>query len=98
MRSRGRIDDNQKQIVKQLRQLGVSVQSLASMGKGVPDLLLGFRGINILIELKDGDKVMSKTKLTTDEKDWHNNWNGRVYVAHSIDEIMTIINNQTTNG
>lgn len=92
MRKIARIDDNQKRIVKQLRQAGISVQSLAPMGKGVPDLLLGWQGRNILIELKDGDKVLSARKLTDDEKNWHKNWKGRVFVAKDLDEILTIIN------
>lgn len=92
MRKIARIDDNQKQIVKLLRKSGISVTSLAPMGKGVPDLLIGWQGRNILIELKDGAKVLSERKLTDDEKKWHEAWKGRVYVAKSFDEVMTIIN------
>lgn len=54
MRICGRIDGNQAQIVRALRQVGATVLSLADMGDGCPDLLVGFRGFNILLEVKDG--------------------------------------------
>ncbi|HJP47915.1 hypothetical protein [Acinetobacter venetianus] len=46
MRRAAKIDANQTEIVKALRKFGASVQSLASTGKGCPDLLVGFRGMN----------------------------------------------------
>ena len=52
MRRAAKIDANQTEIVKALRQVGASVQSLASTGKGCPDLLVGFRGVNWLLEVK----------------------------------------------
>lgn len=36
-----RVDANHSQIVKALRQCGVSVLSLAPVGHGCPDLLIG---------------------------------------------------------
>ena len=67
MRRAAKIDANQTEIVKALRQVGASVQSLASTGKGCPDLLVGFRGVNWLLEIKDGQKVKSARKLTDDK-------------------------------
>ena len=50
MRQAAKVDDNQAAIVEALRSLGASVESLAAVGKGVPDLLVGFTVADI-----DGD-------------------------------------------
>jgi Holliday junction resolvase len=91
MRKAAKIDDNQKAIVNVLRQMGASVQSLATTGKGCPDLLVGYHGINYLMEVKDGDKVLSKQKLTIDQEHWHSLWRGSVHIVKSVDEALKIL-------
>ena len=91
MRKAAKIDDNQKAIVNVLRQIGASVQSLAATGKGCPDLLVGYHGINYLMEIKDGDKVLSKQKLTIDQEHWHSLWRGSVHIVKSVDEALKIL-------
>ena len=91
MRKAAKIDDNQKAIVNVLRQMGASVQSLATTGKGCPDLLVGYQGINYLMEVKDGDKVLSKQKLTIDQEHWHSLWRGSVHIVKSVDEALKIL-------
>jgi len=86
-----RIDANQSLIVKQLRAIGATVQSLADLGKGVPDLLVGWRGKNWLMEVKDWKQPPSKRRLTPDEKKWHQSWNGQVHVVETFDEALKII-------
>lgn len=72
MRTRGRTDNNQAQIVRDLRAVGCFVQSLASIGDGCPDLLVIRAGKVHLLEVKDGSKPASKRKLTPAETKWHN--------------------------
>lgn len=91
VRRAAKIDANQVEIVKALRQVGASVQSLAATGKGCPDLLVGFRGVNFLMEVKDGEKVKSKRKLTPDQVEWHDSWRGRVYVVEGVDQALDIV-------
>jgi Holliday junction resolvase len=91
MRKAAKIDDNQNAIVNVLRQIGASVQSLAATGKGCPDLLVGYHGINYLMEIKDGDKVLSKQKLTIDQEHWHSLWRGSVHIVKSVDEALKIL-------
>ncbi|MCU4576111.1 hypothetical protein ACMHYC_10865 [Acinetobacter courvalinii] len=91
MRRAAKIDANQTEIVKALRQVGASVQSLASTGKGCPDLLVGFRGVNWLLEIKDGQKVKSARKLTPDQIEWHESWCGQVHVIEDIDQAIKLI-------
>lgn len=91
MRRAARVDSNQKEIVQQLRKLGATVQPLHTIGKGCPDLLVGYRGKNYLFEVKDGIKTASQKKLTDDELVWHNGWVGKVHVIESLDDAIKII-------
>jgi hypothetical protein len=88
VRRAARIDNNHEAIVRALRAIGASVQPLASMGHGVPDLLVGWRGKNMLIEVKDGSLVPSKRQLTLDEEKWHANWAGQVAIAESVEDAV----------
>lgn len=76
MRRAAKIDANHDQIVSVLKAYGASVQSLAAVGKGCPDLLVGYRGHTLLIEVKDGRKAPSQRQLTDHQLDWHAKWNG----------------------
>jgi Holliday junction resolvase len=91
MRKAAKIDANQIEVVIALRKAGASVQSLAATGKGVPDLLVGYRGINYLMEVKDGNKMLSKQKLTIDQEHWHSLWRGSVHIVKSVDEALKIL-------
>jgi hypothetical protein len=76
MRRASRIDANQDQIVNVLRAYGATVQSLATVGNGCPDLLVGYQGKTLLMEIKDGNKMPSKKKLNDLQTNWHANWRG----------------------
>ena len=76
MRRAAKIDANQEQIVEALRAVGASVQTLAAIGKGVPDLLVGYQGKTLLLEIKDGRKPPSERRLTEDQLKWHGAWRG----------------------
>jgi hypothetical protein len=86
-----RVDANQVEIVQALRRCGCTVQVLSDVGKGCPDLLVGVRGINALLEVKDGAKTLSKRKLTPDEQEWHDTWRGEVVVVNSVDEALSVL-------
>jgi len=90
MRAR-KIDDNQNEIVKQLRRIGCSVAITSMVGNGMPDLLIGFRKKNFLFELKDGNKSESRKRLTPDEEKFFNTWQGQVNVVENFDQILKII-------
>lgn len=76
MRRAAKIDANQDAVVSALRAAGASVQSLAAVGKGVPDLLVGYKGQTLLFEVKDGKKAPSAQRLTDDQLTWHGSWRG----------------------
>ena len=91
MRYAARVDANQTQIVSALRAAGATVQSLSAVGQGCPDLLVGYQGINILMELKDGKKPPSERKLTSDQIVWHSEWKGVVFLVTNVDEALQLL-------
>lgn len=88
-----RIDDNQNEIVKGLRQIGAEVQSLAELGRGCPDTLVAFRQRWYVAEIKDGSKPPSRQKLTDKEIDWHKKFNPHapVHIWRSLDDALRTI-------
>ena len=91
MRRAAKVDENQSEIVKALRAAGASVQPLHAVGQGCPDLLIGFRGKNLLFEVKDGAKVPSAKRLTDDQSEWHAEWRGNVFVVESAEEAIRLL-------
>ena len=90
-RRAARTDSNQSTIVGALRRAGASVQSLAALGKGCPDLLIGFQGRNYLAEVKDGSKRPSARKLTDDEARWLAGWAGQAAVIETALDALALI-------
>jgi len=87
-----RIDANHEQVVSALRAAGASVQSLAGVGKGVPDLLVGFQGKTLLMEVKDGRKTPSERRLTDDQIKWHGAWNGGpLAIVDGVDAALRML-------
>lgn len=76
VRRRPRVDANQSDIVEFLREAGASVHSLAAIGGGTPDLVVGYKGMTFLMEVKDGSKPPSERKLTADQEKWLAAWKG----------------------
>jgi hypothetical protein len=91
MRRNARVDSNHNEIVRALRDIGASVQRMATLGKGAPDLLVGFRGLNFCLEVKDGAKPRSAQALTPDEERWEESWVGQYKVVRSVDEALAAI-------
>jgi hypothetical protein len=89
MRRAAKVDRNQAEIVRAFRQIGATVQVLSAVGHGVPDILVGWRGANHLVEIKDGDKPPSARRLTADQVSWHGSWAGAVIVAESVEDAVT---------
>lgn len=87
MRQRGRVDDNQPEIVKRFRDCGYSVAITSNIGGGFPDIVVGKYGVNILVEIKDGTKSPSKRKLTEDELAFHQSWRGAACVIESEEDV-----------
>ena len=92
MRRAARIDENQPGIVKALVDMGASVQLLHAVGGGCPDLLIGWKHKNFLIEIKNPKKPKADQRLTPQQVYWHNGWAGKKAVARTLEEVIAIIN------
>jgi hypothetical protein len=91
MRRANRIDDNQNDIVAALRKAGATVRVI-SQGEGIPDLLVGFRGETILLEVKDGNKPPSARTLTPAEKKFFDEWEGGLcMVVKSVEDALELL-------
>ena len=71
MRRAAKVDGNHRKIVAALRAAGALVVDLSAAGKGVPDLLVGWRSTWVLFEVKDGDKAPSAQALTPEQRAFH---------------------------
>lgn len=86
MRRRAKVDTNHAEIVRALRDVGASVQSLASVGKGCPDLLVGFRMRWYLLECKSPGGT-----LTPDEFGFIQAARAEVHVVDSVERALEAI-------
>ena len=86
MRYDARADANQAEIVAALREIGATVTDLHRVGGGCPDLLVGYRGVNYLLEVKTEDG-----EFTPKEADWFLTWHGQRAVVHTIAEALAVL-------
>lgn len=82
-----KVDSNQPMMVAALRHLGYSVAVTSAIGKGFPDIVVGYNDANLVVEIKDPGKPPSKRKLTDDEEKWQSAWRGSVIVAETTDDV-----------
>ena len=91
MRSRGRVDSNQAALVKELRQMGLSVAVTSSLGHGFPDIVVGWQGRTFCFEVKNPDKPPSARALTKDEQEFRDTWKGHLAVVMTLDDCLKAI-------
>jgi hypothetical protein len=90
MRS-AKADSNQAAVTLALRQIGASVAITSMVGFGFPDLVVGYRGRNFLLELKDGSKPPSQRKLRPMQTMFVENWCGQWALVESAEEAIAVV-------
>jgi hypothetical protein len=80
-----KVDANQGEIVKALRQIGVSVALTNAVGDGFSDLVCGYRGRSHLLEVKDRLGV-----LTPDQAEFVRFWRGDYHVVRSVRDALAL--------
>jgi Holliday junction resolvase len=85
-----KVDTAQGPIVDALRAAGCSVVSTAALGKGAPDILVGLRGRNVLMEIKT-PKAYTKKKTAVRQVVWHVGWAGEVHVVRTPEEALAVM-------
>ena len=83
---RSRVDKNQSSVVKALRDAGCSVQLLHAVGEGCPDLLVGYRGVSVPVEVKNGRKA----RLTPQQVAWTESWNGSFLIVRDAEDVSYV--------
>ena len=86
MRRKSRVDLNQPAVVAALRKAGATVQHLHTVGRGCPDIVVGFRGVNYMLEIKS-----DAGRLTAFEAAWLENWRGSAAVVYTVDDALRAI-------
>ena len=91
-RRAAKIDNNQNEIVKALRSIpGCTVQV------SMDDILIGYKGINYWIEIKQEDAVSKKTGLILEssikdtQKKLRAEWKGQYNICSNINQILEVM-------
>jgi hypothetical protein len=91
-------DRNQPEIVAALRQRGATVFPLHTVGAGMLDLLVGYKGRNLLMEVKDGELAPSAQKLTPKQIEFTQTWLGQWDVVNSITQAFDVLDMIDSQG
>lgn len=89
-----RVDSNHGEIAAAATAIGAMVVDLSRAGDGIPDLLIGWRGLWLLVEVKDGRKPPSARALTPDQVEFHADAEFRglpCYIVESVDRLLEIL-------
>lgn len=87
----GRRDENHAEIRDKLRDVvgKQNVVDLGDVGDGVPDLLVGWRGQNFLLEIKkDRGKRKRIVHLKDTQVEFHASWHGQHAVVTTFAEAL----------
>lgn len=79
MRRAARVDDNQAEIVKELRARGFSVQT------GHDDILVGYWGMTFWYEIKN---INGKNRKQESQEKLESTWRGHYLVVYSLQGIL----------
>lgn len=78
-------DKIEPDIIKALEFVGATVEQLSK--RDVADLLVGFRGVNYLLEVKSG----AAGRVSDGQQNWQDSWRGMVAVVRSVDEALEVL-------
>ena len=82
-----RVDANLREIADTFRKLGCSVWVVNDR----VDLVIGYGGLSMLVEVKDGKKAPSRQKLTTAQVKFRETWTGGIYLVNSLDSAQQAV-------
>ena len=84
MRTDARKDRNQAAIVEALRKIGATVEILSA--RGLPDLLVGFRRQNFLLEVK-----APGGELTPAQSEFFHLWRGQAAIVTALEDARMVL-------
>jgi hypothetical protein len=83
---RKRRDANHGPLAKLAARIGASHLDLSQLGDNAPDALIGFLGVNYLIEFKRPGK-----KLKPGQETFRRTWRGQVHTIRTPDELLGLL-------
>jgi putative FmdB family regulatory protein len=86
MYRKARRDSNESHLVAYLRRCGATVVFIDE--SGVPDLLLGFQGINLLFEVKSEEGTLTKPQT-----DFFKMWQGQKAIVRTVRDVKEELRN-----
>lgn len=81
-----KVDNNHQEIIKALREIGASVFDTSSLGRGFPDIVVGWQGVNYLVEIKT-----PKGKPTEQQINFFVKWLGQAVLVRSASDIFQLL-------
>lgn len=85
-------DMNHNEIARALIRAGCSVLDLSGVGNGCPDMLVGIRNENVLLEIKrPKEKGQTAGRLRESQERFFALWRGPVYKVHSAEDALRVL-------
>lgn len=85
-------DKNHDRIAAALEAAGATTLDTSIMGGGFPDLLVGFNGVDFLLEIKNPDTQYGRSGLSDEQILYHSKWRGkRIQVVRNEEEALAAI-------
>lgn len=85
-------DANHGEIVAALKAHGVSVIDTSGLGGGFPDLICGFSGLTLLVEIKNPKTSYGRRGLNSNQAKWKQEWTGGPYsVVSSVESAIRAV-------
>jgi endogenous inhibitor of DNA gyrase (YacG/DUF329 family) len=85
-------DANHDDVVSALKGVGACVIDMSNVGRGFPDLIVGFDGLTILVEVKNPKTSYGRKGLNKNQVKWKEMWSGGAYcVVDSPDAALRAI-------
>ena len=99
MRRAPRFKDGNHAALRTLwRSIGGSWLDITPIGGGEPDALVGWRGQDRLVEVKNPALKPSERKPRDNQLDWHRSWRGRpVAVVLCFDDLRKLFDAEVTS-
>lgn len=83
-----KVDKNQLEIVHALKKMGASVFDASHVGAGFPDLVLGYKGKTVLVEIKSSEKAPFTEPQMRFMADWKGSAVSRI---NDVDGAITLL-------
>lgn len=89
----GNPDQGQQEAIALVRDLPASVEITTGLGRGKPDLIVGFQGLTTWVEFKREEKTAAQKRLRASQTDWLKTWRGSpvLVVDNGMDLVQALI-------